>query len=89
MASSFASDVSKLFGTRDVTCMSGIGVRLADYTYMSDPSGDSTFADHANARHVLARLTGDEKPRMPKGGPFWSDEQIAIYQRWISEGFLP
>ena len=23
-----------------------------------------------NAKHVYARLTGDEKPRMPMGGPF-------------------
>jgi hypothetical protein len=65
------------------------GVQLADYNYMSDSSGDAEFADHANARHVLARLVGDEKPKMPKGGPFWSDDQIGVYQKWINDGFLP
>ena len=38
------------------------GVLLDDFNYMSDPTGDGVFADHANGRHVYARLTGEEHP---------------------------
>jgi hypothetical protein len=89
MAVSFANDIAKLFLAVDLACMCRKGVHLADYSYMSAASGDPTFPDHANARHVMARLTGDEKPRMPKGGPFWSDKQISLYQKWMDGGFLP
>jgi hypothetical protein len=89
MATSFQTHVAPLFRAGDVGCMAARGVRLDDYAYMSDAPGDGGFADHANARHVLARLTGDEKPRMPKGGPYWNDEQIALFERWMSDGFLP
>lgn len=69
--------------------MSGQGVYLDDYHYMSDPSGDSSYADHANARHVYARLTGTETPRMPQGGPFWTTQQLDTFQSWMTGGFLP
>ena len=36
------------------------GVLLTDYTYMGNPAGDGAFGDHANARHVFARLMGTE-----------------------------
>lgn len=65
---SFARDIAPMFTTKDKTCMSGMGVTLADFAYMSDPSGDDKYADHANANHVYARLTGDEVPQMPMGG---------------------
>ena len=89
MSVSFASDILPLFRTNDVSCMARYGVSLNDYTYMSDPAGDDTFADHANARHVNAHLTGDETPRMPMGGPYWSSTQLALFAQWMTDGFLP
>jgi hypothetical protein len=65
---SFGKDIAVMFTAKDKTCMDGLGVKLGDYAYMSDPTGDDKYADHANANHVYARLTGAEKPQMPLGG---------------------
>ena len=65
---SFAKDIGVMFTAMDKTCMAGLQVKLDDYGYMSDPSGDDKYADHANANHVYAHLTGAEKPQMPIGG---------------------
>ena len=85
---SFALDVKPLFKPGDIRCMSGQGVLLADYAYMSDPGPDATYADHANARHVYARLSGAEGPRMPMGGPYWSDAMVNTFASWMGGGFL-
>jgi len=86
---SFSTDIKPLFTRLDTACMSGRGVQLNSFAYMSDATGDATFADYANVRHVLAHLQGTEKPQMPMGEPAWSDEKIAILQDWIDGGFLP
>jgi len=26
---------------------------------------------------------------MPPGGPYWTAEQVALYKRWMDEGFQP
>jgi hypothetical protein len=67
MITSFASDIMPLFRPGDISCMSRWGVALDSYDYMSDPTADDVFPDHANARNVLAHLTGDRQPRMPMG----------------------
>ena len=59
---SYSKDVKPLFRQRDIDCMNPFGVLLDDFNYMSDPTGDGVFADHANGRHVYARLTGEEHP---------------------------
>jgi hypothetical protein len=55
---------------------------------MSDATGNETFADHANARDVYARLAGTETPRMPMGGPYWIDAQLQLFEQWMIDGFL-
>ena len=85
---SFAGDIRPLFRPEDVDCMSAYGVLLDDYAYMSNPAGSGQFADHGNARTVHYRLTpaaGFE--RMPDGGPYWPDEQIALFEQWMNDGF--
>jgi hypothetical protein len=82
--SSFARDVKPLFRPIDVNHMLPFGVRLNDFAYMGDPNND-----HQNAKGVFARLTGTVTPRMPPGGPFWTDEMLSIYQRWMDDGFPP
>jgi hypothetical protein len=84
---SFAKDIIPLFRQKDVLCMRGKGVDLTSYDYLSDPTGDAMYPDHANARHVLARLKGDEMPRMPIGGPYWDDGALGVYESWMAEGF--
>jgi hypothetical protein len=89
MALSFAKDIKTLFSVRDVQCMTPRGARLDDYAYMSDAAGDSDFPDHANARHVLARVTGDELPRMPLGAPRWTEAKQNTLASWIDENCPP
>ena len=88
MSTSFATDVARLFLPADTHCMNPQGVLLKNYGYMSDPAGDGVYPDHANARHVLARIKGDETPRMPLGAPAWDNGKIGILQSWILDGFL-
>jgi hypothetical protein len=87
MPVSFAKDIKPMFNDDDIACMDGMGVKLDDYTYMSAPAGDETFPDHAAARHVLARLKGSERPRMPMGGPYWSPARTDTLQQWMDDGF--
>lgn len=86
---SFDKDVKPLFSARDIQCMSRHRVLLDDYRYMAEPIGDAKFDDHANARHVFARLSGRETPRMPQGGPFWSQTQLDIFRDWMEGDFQP
>jgi hypothetical protein len=86
---SFAKDIVTLFTSKDINCMKNFGVFLDDYQFMGEPSGDISYIDHANARHVYARLKGDDQPRMPKGGPYWSDEMLNKFEDWINGGFEP
>jgi hypothetical protein len=88
MSTSFAEDIVSLFNGRDITCMARFGVSLSDYGYMSDPTGDDKFNDHANARDVYARLMGTTTPRMPMGGPYWADAQLQLFDQWMNDGFL-
>ncbi|AHX13384.1 hypothetical protein CH75_09315 [Dyella jiangningensis] len=88
MTISFAKDISLLFTDRDAHCMGGMGVHLREYDYMANPTGDAIFPDYANARHVLARLNGTETPRMPPGGTPWTDDQIALFESWMTQ-WLP
>jgi hypothetical protein len=82
------ADIAAMFTDAQAACMAGQGVSLKDYAYMSDAGGDQTYPDHANARHVFARLSGTtEGRRMPPGGPFWSSAQLAQFQDWMTGGF--
>ena len=89
MAGSFKADIVPLFSAQDVNCMFAFGVLLNDFDYMSDPTGDDTYPDHANANHVLGRLSGAERPQMPKGGPYWTatsegQKKLATLKAWMT-----
>jgi hypothetical protein len=79
---SFSKQISPLFRDEDVQCMQKFGVLLDDYGYMSDPANS-----HANAEDVYDRLTGKTTPRMPPGGPFWTQSQLELYAKWMSDGY--
>jgi len=74
---SFERDIKPLFRQIDLDHMAPMGVALDDYEYMSDAS---------NAKSVYEFLTGDQEPRMPIGGPYWSQEQLELYSRWLEAG---
>jgi hypothetical protein len=89
MATSFAADIRPLFRSKDLNCMGSFGVLLGDYAYMSNAAGSSEYNDFAHARQVLDHISGDKAPRMPMGGPYWSDDNVKKLNVWIDAGCLP
>jgi hypothetical protein len=79
-APSFQNDILPLFRQVDINHMKPMGVLLDQYTYMSTP---------ANAQDVYNHLTGASTPRMPMGGPFWSEAQLQLFQNWMTGGYQP
>ena len=77
---SFKSDILPLFRAIDIEHMQAMGVLLDDYDYMSQAE---------NAQQVYDFLTGDQEPKMPPDGPYWSDEQLKLFARWMQEGRKP
>lgn len=89
-APSFSTDIKTMFSAGQVLCMRNKGVILDDFAYMGDDSGDTKFPDHANARHVFAKLTGDAPgQRMPPGGPYWTQTMLDKFEAWMDGGFEP
>lgn len=79
-AVSFERDILPLFREVDIDHMEGMGVLLADHAWMSIPE---------NAKRVYAFLSGDEKPRMPPDGAYWSEEQLKVLRSWMEGGYQP
>jgi hypothetical protein len=79
MPVSFNNDIKPLFRSIDIEHMKSYGVVLDDYAYMSDGA-----SDHANARAVLSTLT---KKTMPPGGPFWPQNLLDLFAKWMSDGY--
>jgi hypothetical protein len=52
------------------------------------PTADAA-KNHRHARDVYDYLAGIKQPQMPIGGPFWTADQLALYERWMNEGFQP
>lgn len=75
---SFEKDIKPLFRPMDVECMRSMGVFLLDYEYMK-----------SSADYVLSKLKPDANPRMPYGGPYWSDAALELFQKWIDDGLQP
>ena len=79
---SFARDIKPLFRDVDIAHMEAHGIKLDDYTFMSDPD---------NANKVLETLLPHEgdPPSMPPGGPYWTADQLALFAQWQNEGYQP
>jgi hypothetical protein len=81
MPVSFNNDIKPLFRPIDVEHMKRYKVVLDDYAFMSDVA-----SDHANARAVLNTLT---EKKMPPGGPFWPQDRLDLFAKWMSDGYQP
>ena len=83
---SFAADIKPLFRPVDVAHMNVHGIRLDDYKYMSDPANN-----HGNAEAVQQTVShlGGQPPSMPPGGPYWTEEQVALFAKWRTDGYKP
>lgn len=77
---SFQRDIRPLLRQVDVDHMKPMGVVLDDYKYMSDDK---------NAKSVYEFLAGEQEPRMPPGGPYWGQEQLDLFQAWMTGGRKP
>ena len=69
-----------MFRAIDISHMKPFGVKLDDYAYMSNPD---------NANKVLATLSphDSEPPSMPPGGPFWTNDKLALLAQWQKDGY--
>ena len=79
---SFAGDVRQLFREVDISHMSRFGVKLSDYTYMSNP-------DHANRALAALSSHDGQPPSMPPGGPYWTADQLSLFIQWQKDGYQP
>ena len=79
---SSARDIRPLFRAVDISHMKRYKINLGDYTFMSNP-------DHANK--VLRTLSphGDDPPSMPPSGPYWTEDQLALFAQWQKDGYQP
>jgi len=77
---SFERDIRPLFRAVDISHMDRHGIKLDDYTFMSNPD---------NANKVLTALSphDDQPPAMPPGGPYWTADQLALFAQWQDEGY--
>jgi hypothetical protein len=77
---SFERDIRPLFRAVDISHMKSHGIKLDDYTFMSDPD---------NANKVLGTLWPHEgdPPSMPPGGPYWTADQLALFAQWQKDGY--
>ena len=77
---SFECDIRPLFRAVDISHMKSHGIKLDDYTSMSDPD---------NANKVLGTLSPHEgdPPSMPPGGPYWTADQLALFAQWQKDGY--
>jgi hypothetical protein len=78
---SFAKDILPLFRPIDIDHMKRRKVLLEDYKYMSDASGD-----HSHAQAVLDVLKNQE---MPPGGPYWPQDKLDLFAKWMTDGYQP
>jgi hypothetical protein len=70
-----------MFRDVDIDHMKVHGVHLDDFKYMSDPANN-----YAHARAVQDSLVGRT---MPPGGPFWTEDQLGLYDKWRTDGYQP
>jgi hypothetical protein len=84
MAISFASDILPLFTEMDIQHMTGQGVDLDKYAYMSDPANG-----HANAQNVYQQVSSGSMPPSWSGEQPWTEEMVQTFQNWMNGGYLP
>jgi hypothetical protein len=81
----YATDIRPKFRPKDLACMTPHNILLDSQSWMCDPAAAFGFADHGNARCVYERLSAQT---MPPDTP-WSPAWLALYQGWMTDGFLP
>ncbi len=66
--------------------LSGLDLRSRDGMLKGGKNGPALAAGNAQGSRLYRRVAGLEPPRMPFGGPYLSDAQMAVLRDWISQG---
>jgi hypothetical protein len=80
MTVSFKTDILPLFTSMDIEHMTGMGVSLDDYSYMSEP---------ANASGVYKQVSTGSMPPSASGEQPWSQDEVQLFKAWMDGGYQP
>jgi uncharacterized membrane protein len=90
------SDIEQILQARCVICHAGLsaplGLRLdsRDGVLAGSSRGAIVAAGDPVGSELIKRLKGMSLPRMPMTGPpYLTDEEVALFERWIFEGMRP
>lgn len=81
---SFEKDIRPLFKPQDITCMKSVNNLAGAF----DLSNYKDVRSYASKIYNMLTLEGSEY-RMPMGGPYWSDENIALFREWVAADCPP
>lgn len=89
-------DIAPILMQKCVMCHSGeaaaAGLQLDSYASILKGSSRGTVvkSSEPSASELIRRIKGVSQPRMPMTGPpFLSDNEIAIFERWVTGGLKP
>ena len=89
-------DIKPILQARCVLCHSGpqppLGLSLDSLEHLLKGSQDGPIvrSGSPSSSKLMNRLKGVSQPRMPMTGPpFLSEEEIALFERWIAGGLKP
>jgi hypothetical protein len=80
MPVSFQTDILPLFTSMDIDHMSGMGVSLDDYSYMSEPD---------NASGVYEQVANGSMPPSFSGEQPWPQDKVQLFRAWMDGGYQP
>ncbi len=89
------NDVVPIFQKHCIQCHAGakppLGLRLDNYEDVMKGSDEPVVVPgEPKNSSLFLRIIGEQKPRMPRNGPPWLNEnEIALIKQWIMEGALP
>ncbi|MDZ7789872.1 MAG: c-type cytochrome domain-containing protein [Xanthomonadales bacterium] len=87
------SEIELIVSERCVMCHTGefapLGLNLQSLEGLlaGSDNGPVVVAGDADGSELIRRIRGESQPRMPMTGPpFLSDEEIALFESWVSSG---
>ncbi|MGB5104369.1 MAG: c-type cytochrome domain-containing protein [Steroidobacteraceae bacterium] len=90
------ADLAPILTTRCAICHQGDGAPLGlklvslDALLAGSRNGPVVKAGDAAGSELFRRIKGTSLPRMPMTGPpFLSDAEIALFERWVTQGMPP
>ena len=88
----FAAQVRPILAARCYSChgstvqQNGLRVDSLAALLKGSDSGKVITPGKSSVSHLVRRLTGEEFPRMPYGGPVLSASEVGVIRQWIDSG---